>query len=226
MSQPDDRPAWLPAPPPSAAPPPPPPDVQYVPQPPQETPAWATPQPKGSRLWIYLSGALMLVVLAGGVIWLRDQFLANQQEQLAAQSTPTPLLSDRERADRFLNTQLAPALAGTITPLQGIGKDCSPRTMTDPCKTDLIALNQAMLAGDDALQKGDIPGCIARETNQFKYDWQGMEQGVSLAISGYNQNSYDLYLQGMVRAGGIAKFLQPDMDRITAAEKNCAQIPP
>jgi hypothetical protein len=41
-----------------------------------------------------------------------------------------------------------------------------------------------------------------------------MGQGISLAISAYNDNSYDLYLQGLVNAGGIARYLEPDMDRI------------
>jgi hypothetical protein len=58
---------------------------------------------------------------------------------------------------------------------------------------------------------------------QFKDDWQGMEQGVSLAISGYNDNSYDLYLQGMVKFAEIAQYIKPDMDRITTAEKTCPQ---
>lgn len=222
MSQPDDRPAWLPAAPPTAAPPPPPQAVEYVPQPPQETPAWAAPQPKGSRLWIYMTGVLMIIVLAGGGIWLRGQFLANQQDQLAAQAPPTPLLPDHERADRFVNTQLAPSFAALITPLNNVGKDCSPKTMTAPCKPDLVALNQALIAGDTTFQNADVPGCIAREVNQLKYDWQGMEQGVSQAISGYNDNSYDLYLQGLVKWAGIAQYIKPDVDRISAAEKTCS----
>lgn len=218
MSRPPDQPAWLPSPP-VAAPPPPEP-VEYAPH----APAWVAPQPSSSRLWIYLTGLLLLVVIVGGGIWVRGQFLANQSDQAIAQSSPTPLLSDHERADRFVNTQLAPALAATLTPLQGISRDCNAKTMTAPCKTDLIALNQAMIAGDTSFQNADVPGCIAREVNQFKYDWEGMEQGISLAISGYNDNSYDLYLQGLVKAGGIAKYLQPDMDRITAAEKTCSTV--
>jgi hypothetical protein len=212
-----DQPAWLDQPPPEIPIPPPSP-----PQP-QEVPAWVTPQPKSSRLWIYLTGLLLIIVIAGGGIWVRGQILANQaNDQAAAMASPTPLLSDYERADRFLNIQLTPAFAALITPLQNVEKDCSAKTMVPACKPDLIATNKAMITGDDALnQQRDIPVCIAREVNQFKYDWQGMEQGVSLAISGYNNNSYDLYLQGMVRFAEIAQYVQPDMDRITAAEKTC-----
>jgi hypothetical protein len=212
------QPAWLDQPPPDV-PIPPPPEAQ-----PQEVPAWVTPRPKGSRLWIYLTGLLLIIVIAGGGVWVRGQLIANQGNDQAALTSPTPLLSDYERADRFLNIDLTPAFAALVAPLQSVEKDCSPKTMVPACKPDLIATNQAMIAGDDALnQQRDIPACIAREVNQFKYDWQGMEQGVSLAISGYNNNSYDLYLQGMVRFAEIAQYIKPDMDRITAADKGCPQ---
>lgn len=227
----DDRPTWLPAPPPAAAPPPAPtaaaaPPAPTVEQATAETPAWVAPAPRSSRLWIYMTGLLLIIVIVVGGVWVRGQLLAGGNDQAVVAGSPTPLLSDYERADRFINTQLAPALAATLTPLQNIEKDCSPKTMTAPCKPDLIALNQAMIAGETTFDSADVPACVAREVNQFKYDWQGMEQGISLAISGYNDNSYDLYLQGLVKAGGIAKYLQPDMDRITGAEKTCSQATP
>jgi hypothetical protein len=81
-----------------------------------------------------------------------------------------------------------------------------------------------MVAAEDAINKGDIPICIAREVLQFKNDWIGMEQGIALAISGFNNNSQDLYLQGFVKFAEIAQYLQPDMDRITAAENTCSKV--
>jgi hypothetical protein len=210
------QPPWLDQPPPEMPVPPPP-------QPQQQVPAWVTPHPKSSSLRIYLPGLLLIIVMVGGGVWVRGQILANQaSDHATAAVAPTPLLSDYERADRFLNIELTPAFAALVTPLQNVQKDCSPKTMVPACKPDLIATNKAMLTGDDALnQQRDIPACIAREVNQFKYDWQGMEQGVSLAISGYNDNSYDLYLQGMVKFAEIAQYIKPDMDRITTAEKTC-----
>ena len=215
----EQQPSWLdqPVPPPPEAAPPAPPQ-------PEQVPAWVTPAPRSSRLWIYLTGFLLIIVIAGGGIWVRGQLVANQSTDQAAQASPTPLLSDYERADRYLNVDLTPAFVAVVPPLQNAEKDCSPKEMVPACKPDLIATNQAMLAGDDALsQQRDIPGCIAREVGQFKADWMAMEQGISLAISGYNSNSYDLYLQGMVRFAELAQYFKPDVDRITTAENTCAK---
>ena len=221
-SQPPDQPAWLDQPPPQTVTAPPP-----EPEP-EQSPAWVTPQPKSSRLWIYLTGLLLIIVIAGGGVWVRGQILANQASgQGTVSGPPTKLLSDYERADRFLNIELAPAFATLVTPLQNVQKDCSAKTMVPACKPDLIALNQAMTTGDDALSRQrDIPACIAVEVNQLKYDWQTMGTGVSLAISGYNDNSYSLYLQGMVRFAELAQYIKPDMDRITAAKTSCPQTTP
>ena len=179
-------------------------------------------------MWIYMTGVLLIIVFAGGAIFVRSQILANQSsDQAAAPASPTPLLSDYDRADRFLNIELAPAVVALVAPLQNVQKDCSTKTMVPGCKPDLIALNQAMITGDDVLSRQrDIPACIATDVNQLKYDWQVMGSGVSLAISGYNDNSYDLYFQGMFRFADLAQYIKPDMDRITAAEKTCAHTTP
>jgi hypothetical protein len=190
-------------------------------------PAWVTPQPKKSRLSIYLAATMLLAIVIGGVLFARSQLTAMQAgNDEVVQASPTPLLSDFERADRFMNLQLTPAFAALITPLQNAEKDCSPKTMTAPCKTDLIALNSAMITGQKAFDQADIPVCIGREVGQFKNDWMGMEQGITEAISGYTDNSYDLYFQGMVAFAEIAQYMKPDLDRITAAEKTCSTVTP
>src|SRR5438067_615296 len=132
-----------------------------------------------------------------------------------------------EQADRFINVDLAPSLTAAVGPLQKVGSSCTMTGMPPSCKDALIATNKAMLATEDVLDQGHIPACIARQVQQFKYDWQGMEQGVSQAISGFvNGNNIDLYRQGMVKFAEIAQYVQPDMDRITAAEKTCPKTIP
>ncbi len=123
-----------------------------------------------------------------------------------------------------MNLQLTPAFAALVSPLQSAEKDCPPSSMQPACKPDLIAVDKAMTAGEAAFGQADFPVCIGREVGQFKNDWMGMEQGIALALSGYRDNSYDLYLQGLVKFAEIAQYLQPDLDRITAAEKTCSKL--
>src|SRR5690348_9273406 len=124
------QPPWLDQPPPEV--PIPPPQEER-----QEAPAWVTPQPKSSRLWIYLTGVLLIIVIVGGGIWVRAQIINNQaSDQGAPLTSPTPLLSDYERADRYLNIELTPAFAALVTPLQNVEKDCSAKTMVSACKPD------------------------------------------------------------------------------------------
>ncbi len=226
MAPPTEKPAWLDQAPTWLNPPPPAPAPSAIPAPDLQPvqPAWAGPQPRSSRLWIYLTGLVLVVAIGAGAVFVRGQILANQANaaQQYVASSPTPLLSDSERAGRFMNVQLTPAFAALVTPLQAVEKDCAVKSMTPACKPDLIATDKALIAGETMFEQSDIPGCIARQVNQLKYDWQGMEQGVGLAISGYANNSYDLYLQGMVRFAELAQYIQPDVDRITAAQKTCA----
>jgi len=220
----DQAPAWLASPPGSAAPEPPPPAVAE----PAPAPAWNTAPSTASRKWIYLTGALLLVVIAITAIYVRGQlaYFQTSSAQVVA-TTPTPLISDYEQADRFINVDLAPSLTAAIGPLQWVGNSCTMTGMPPSCKDALVATNKAMLATEDVLDQSRVPACIARQVQQFKYDWQGMEQGVSQAISGFvNGNNMDLYRQGMVKFAEIAQYVQPDMDRITAAEKTCSKTIP
>jgi hypothetical protein len=89
----------------------------------------------------------------------------------------------------------------------------------------LIALDNAMLDVDDAMSKSqsDIPVCIGRAVQQFKFDWTGMEQGVAQAIGGYKANSRALIIQGLQKFASIAQYLKPDISRIDKAEATCSK---
>ncbi len=215
-----DQPTWLDQPLPSLRPEPAPvvPVVQEV----SPAPSWQAPT-RGSRTWIYITGALLIVVIAVTGLYLGTQF-RNQATNTAAivSPSPSPIMSDYERADRFLNVDLNPPLAEVVDAIPAINKNCTSK-LPPGCKDALIVLNKAMLDVDDAIAKNqsDIPVCIARSVQQFKFDWEGMEQGVSQAIGGFSANSRALIIQGLVKFSSIAKFLDPDITRINKAEAAC-----
>jgi len=215
-------PSWLAAPPQAAAPAPSAAAVvAYEPAP--APAAWVTPQPPTSRTWIYLSGFLMIavIVIGGFVVYPMLRPAANVA---SVQATPSPLISDYERADRFLNVDLGPSLVETNQALPGVTSKCTS-SLPPPCKDALIVLNKAMIDVDSAIQNNqrDIPVCIGRPVQQFKDDWTGMEQGVSQAISGFNESNRTLIIEGLQHFVAIAKYMKPDVDRINKAQQTCAK---
>jgi len=216
----EQPPAWLAAPPEAAAPMLPPEQVEQ----PAPTPAWATPQPPASRMWIYMTGFLMIAILVIGGFVVYPMVRPSANITASVQVSPSPLISDYERADRFLNVDLAPSLASTNVALPAVTSKCTS-SLPPPCKDALIALDKAMGDVDQAMinYQRDIPVCIGRAVQQFKDDWTGMEQGVALAVSGYDANSRALIIQGLQKFAAIAKFVKPDVDRINKAELSCSK---
>ncbi len=216
-----NQPAWLDQPLPSLQPEAAPvvPAVQDV----APAASWQAPVARGSRTWIYITGALLIVVIAVTGLYLGSQF-RNQPTNTAAivSPSPSPIMSDYERADRFLNVDIGPPLAEVVDAIPAVNKNCTSK-LPPGCKDALITLNRAMIDVDDAIAKNqsDIPVCIARSVQQFQFDWRGMEQGLSQAIGGFTANNRALIIQGLVKYGEIAKFMSPDLSRIDKAETAC-----
>lgn len=195
-------------------------------QPPAGAPAWAQPAPPSSRTWIYATGVLLIVVIAiVGVVGYNA--LHSVDNTAAVQTTPSPTIPDYERADRFLNVDLGPALVETNQALPAVTKNCTS-SLPPPCKDALITLNNAMLDLGKAMDtyKYDEPTCIAAPVEQFKNDWMAMEQGLTSAIAGFNDNNREQILEGLQRFGALAQYIKPDTQRITAAQQTCSKVLP
>ena len=220
-----DQPAWLEQPAAAAAPQPEPslmPEPALVQEPVVQS--WNAPSaPATSRTWIYLTGGLVIAVLAITGLYVGTQMRTYAGNTAAVVSpSPSPIISDYEKADRFLNVDLTPPLATVGDAVPAVNKNCTTK-LPPSCKDALIVMNKALVGVDNAIaaNQADIPVCIARSVQQFQYDWRGMEQGVSMAISGYNANSRSLIIAGLVKYGEIAKYLQPDVNRINKALAAC-----
>ena len=214
----DQAPAWLAAQPAVAAEGAPPQPIE--PQAP--APAWQQPAPRsGPQPVMYVAAALLVAIIAVGGFVVRGQLLG-RQDTIATQVTPSPLLSDYERADRFLNVDLGPSLTETTNALPAVQSNCTT-SLPPSCKDALMKLDKAMVDVQDAMTQNrrDIPGCVGPQVDQFKSDWIGMEQGVSQAIQGYQANSRDLIVQGLQKFASLAQYMQPDINRINSAEQAC-----
>jgi hypothetical protein len=193
-----------------------------APQPPPVQP-WNTPVPaSSSRGVIYLSGfiALALIAAAGfGIYVLKSSYSSGNLPFVQG-----PRMSDYDRANHFLNVDLAPSLAAANQALPAVTRDCTAQ-LAPPCKGSLITLNNAMLAVSDAIASNqrDIPPCIGRAVQQFHDDWKAMEQGVAQAIGGYNAGSRAEVIQGLQRFSDLGKLVKPDVDRINTAKSTCSK---
>ncbi len=173
---------------------------------------------------LYSVGVIVLLAaLVLGGWYVRAAILARQTDAVWAPSpSPSPLLSDYEQADRFLNLQLGPAIQDVDSTLPALKAKCTTK-LPPGCRDAIIATDQAMLKADNVIDKSDIPKCIGAEMQQFQRDWRGMESGLGMAVTGYNSNSKDLTAQGLQRFGSFAQYLKPDAARISKAETTCTR---
>jgi hypothetical protein len=226
-------PSWLAAPP-AASAAPAPAAVAYQPQPAYEQQAyqaqydpapaaWMAPEPPRSRTMTYVI-ALVLIGIVGAGGYLAYQMTAQNNYTASVQASPSPTISDYERADRFLNVDLLPALQEVNNAVPTVNKNCNS-TLPPACKDALITLNTAMIDLGNAITNNqkDIPICIGTAVSQFQNDWQTMEQGLTTAIQGFSQNNRTLIIDGLQRYAEVGQFLKPDVDRINAAEKTCSK---
>ena len=197
--------------------------AQAMVEPPAPVPLWQQRAPRsGTSPVIYVAAALLIAVIAIGGMLVRSQLLATPSSTANTEPSPTSLLSDYERAQRFLNVDVGPSLTETTQALPAVQSSCTS-ALPPSCKDALLKLDKAMVDVEDAMNQNhrDIPSCVGPQVDQFKSDWTGMEQGVSLAIQGYQVNSRDLTVQGMQKFASIAQFMQNDINRINTAEQTC-----
>ena len=221
---PEEPPSWLASPPPTAPQPVAAPPAVAEPPVAEPVQPWNIPVAASpSRSLIYLAGFFLIVVI-GAVGFGAYGLLHANTGTTPVQTAESPTIPDYERADRFLNVDLAPALTEADQALPAVTTNCTA-ALPPPCKDALITLDKAMVDVDTAMANNqrDIPGCIGPQVQQFRDDWSGMEQGVAMAVSGYQSSSRSLIVEGLQKFASIAQFLKPDVARINKAEQGCAR---
>ncbi len=190
---------------------------------PMPVPAYSPPPRVGLRPFIYLGGALLVaaIVLTGWIF--RDQLRAQPLDYSSTLASPSPSPSGTEydRAQRFLNGLLSPSIDQVNQTLPGIQAACTP-DLPVACRDAISATDQKVLATSKAIASADIPPCIATAMAQFNRDWLGIESGLELSLSGYQDNSKQLIIDGLQRVLGYAGYLKADAAAVNAAEPSCA----
>jgi hypothetical protein len=209
-----EQPAWLPSPP--AAPPPP--AVDFLPEP-EPVPAWAPPARPQSRLVVYVSIGLLVAVLTFGGWMVRGQLLAANQSG-ATLASPTPFGSDYDRADRFLNGQLVPAIVEVNKTFPAIESNCTAQLPLS-CRDAIAITDQKMRDAGKVIDQGDIPPCIADAMAKFSKDWTAAQNGLDAALGGYQSTSNELIARGLINFVQNYQLLKPDADAVDKAKLTC-----
>jgi hypothetical protein len=204
-------PEWLPAAAPAAAP-------AFAPEP-EPVPAWAPPPPKQSKLLVYMGAALVVALLGAGGYVVRGQLIAHQTDG-ASLASPTPFGSDYERADRFLNQELAPSITAVDKTLPALTSSCTAQ-LPPSCRDAIAVTDKAMRDTSTVIDKGDIPPCIADSVTTFTKDWSAMQAGLDMALGGYTSASNELIARGLIAFSTAAKPLKTDADAMQTAELTC-----
>jgi len=183
----------------------------------------AAPPPRMSmRPFIYLGGALLVgaIVLTGWIF--RDQLRAQPIDYSSTLPSPSPSPSGSEydRTQRFLNDILGPSIDQVNQTLPGMQAACTP-DLPVACRDAISATDQKVLATSKAIASADIPPCIATPMAQFSRDWSGIESGLELSLSGYQDNSRQLIITGLQRVAEYAGYLKADAAAVSAAEPGC-----
>jgi hypothetical protein len=189
---------------------------------PMPVPAYSPPSRMGARPLIFLGGALLVaaIVFTGWIF--RDQLRAQPLDSASTLPSPSPSPSGTEydRTQRFLNGILGPSIDQVNQTLPGMQAACTP-DLPVACRDAILATDQKVLATSKTIASADIPPCIATPMAQFNRDWLGIESGLELSLSGYQDNSKSLIVDGLQRVGTYAGYLNPDGAAVSAAESSC-----
>lgn len=184
-------------------------------------PAYGAPAPRrSSRLFIVVGGLALLVVLAAGGMTVGAQLLAHKATKTASPPTSATVLSQYDRADRFLNGKLGPAFDAADKSLPAIKTGCSGELTVD-CRDALAATDQKLKDILAVIDHGDIPHCIAAPMKQFRQDIAAMEAGFAYSLTGFQTNSKTIVADGLRRVLGASTQAQTDANAVKTAQTAC-----
>ena len=190
------------------------------------TPLWEQPARSGVSLYLYVvAGAIVLVMLM--IVLNSLNFIQLPWPGSGASSdsrpavTPTPQLvvrSDYARADNFLNYSLAPALVTFNQTLPALTQLCNG-TLSNSCLDSIRATDKQLNHVLSVIDHGNIPPCIAAGMSKLRIDLSGMESGLTLALSGFQENKKNLVAEGLNRFGSLGQAVVADAKSVDQAQK-------
>jgi hypothetical protein len=185
------------------------------------TPLWQQPA-TGLNRFLYIGAAVMVLVIAVVVL---NAFVPFSKlwsgPEPEVQPTPSPssglaARTEFNRADRFVNALLAPAIAGVSDATQAQKQACNG-LMTVSCRSALTETENQVVNAIGVIDKAEIPTCIAPYVAKVRADLAAMDTQVKLAIKGYTDNKKAELTLGLSRFIASAKPLPADTAALSKA---------
>jgi hypothetical protein len=201
----------------------------FVPPPAEEiTPLWAEPARSGVSLYLYVvAGAVVLVMLMIVLNSLNfiqlPWFGSGSTADIRPMVTPTPQLlvrSDYARADNFLNYSFAPALVALNQTVPALSLSCNG-TLSNSCLDAIKATDKQLKHVLSVIDHGNIPPCLGTGMGKLRIDFAGMESGLTLALSGFQENKKNVVADGLSRFGSLGQAVAADAKSVDQAKPQC-----
>ena len=207
---------------------------QYVAPPHEEAvvPLWQEPPRQGISIYLFAGAALVVLIMAmmglNSLNIVRLPWQSDGQTQVRATPTPLPPLatrSDYARADRFLNFSLSPAVVALNKTLPAIGQTCIG-VLTNSCLNSVTASDQQLKKVLAVIDGADIAPCIAPGASKIRVDFAQMDDGLQLAVKGFQDQNKSEVGQGLTRFASVGTPLQADAKALDQALKTQCSTDP
>jgi hypothetical protein len=201
-----------------------------------EAPLWQEPAPKGGiqglSLLLFAGAAVVVLIMAmmalNAMQIIQMPWQSDREAPVKVTASPTPQLpvrSEYARADRFVNTNLSPAVADLSKTLPAVLQSCNG-TLTTSCQTAIVtsaALVKKVLL---VIDRGDIPPCIAPGMTRIRADFAQIDDGLQIALKGYTDNVRSEVIRGLNRFVAADPAMQADAKATDLAMKTQCSTEP
>ena len=167
---------------------------------------------RGIVLVLVIGIGLTIGALASAV---RPAAHAKSVHSSRPQASPTGTLA--AQADGFVNKSLSPAVAAAARTQGPIDANCGSNSAR--CRDSLLASNLELQNVLAVINRGPVPACVADPTHRVQVAAQTIDDGVTLALSGFLGNNQDTIAAGLRNASAASPGLRPAMDALIAAAK-------
>lgn len=207
-------------------------DYSYGGSQPDLTPLWQQTKGGGYGRYLYFVAAIalfvMVLIVLSSMNFVQLPFInvgsKASPSQVAAQPSPTPDTSgpDSVRADRFLNGQLKPALAGLDQTVPALNQACLGIAST-ACFDAITASEQQVKTLVTAFTNADIPSCIRVLMTEMQTYVKGMYDSLQGALKGF-QNNKSAVISGVDGFKSYYQAATADFKAANQTEKKCFTV--